>query len=481
MCAIFGLIKLKGYSPKNDEQVFNVFEKIADAAESRGRDASGFGCVVDNEIQVLKNNIPMNKMLGRDDYKAFMEANFNKTNIIIGHTRATTQGTEKNNVNNHPVINGDGTAIVTHNGMINNYKDVVKDETLQVKGEVDSEAIIALWDKYNGNINDVVPKLRGGMSFAILNKDEPNKVQFYRNTNPLVLGYCSDWNVIFYASIKMYIEDAIKTKKFGLFSDQVVDIKFGESNANYLYNVDIDAEEVVTWGDEKLESMPLYSSYSTPNRSQRQAASSRNAYAPNNNFIGVKELFEARETDKSNKNVDICSGMRRDNGQFILEGIHPIFLFTLEKLFKQWTDLIIENSVKIATKDNGISTITLVPNNTRKGGKGAKGLSKLLLKCEHAVKKYSHLKRRMDEAEKKMLDKIDRNSELISDNTEHEGAYMISSLIDDEDAHYIGDMHTPDNENKDMTKVVNSLLVDKLEEVIPEVKQLNTPLIDYIG
>ena len=64
-------------------------------------------------------------------------------------------------------------------------------------GEVDSEAIIGLYDKYEKNFKEVVPKLKGGFAVAILDEAYPSKLLLYRHSNPLYFGYCKDWKCVF--------------------------------------------------------------------------------------------------------------------------------------------------------------------------------------------------------------------------------------------------------------------------------------------
>ena len=85
MCAIFGLLDFKGKLTPDERR--NIIRALGTAAEVRGTDASGIAYVRNGGIYVQKAPRPAHKMRWQIDADA---------RYIMGHTRLTTQGCEKN-------------------------------------------------------------------------------------------------------------------------------------------------------------------------------------------------------------------------------------------------------------------------------------------------------------------------------------------------------------------------------------------------
>ena len=113
MCGIMGFYCFGDKRPKKDH-ITDMFALL----ETRGRDASGFAFIVDDQLIVRKEPIKSSLFVKKKDWQ-----DVELPKIMILHTRAATQGDNKNNVNNHPLFNKQGIAIV-HNGIIYNDKDI---------------------------------------------------------------------------------------------------------------------------------------------------------------------------------------------------------------------------------------------------------------------------------------------------------------------------------------------------------------------
>ena len=72
MCGIFGVLKLKNYKKENNEQVLNIFKKIAIESDSRGGDASGFAYIADNKINVVKDKVVAKDLLNSKQFNKFI-------------------------------------------------------------------------------------------------------------------------------------------------------------------------------------------------------------------------------------------------------------------------------------------------------------------------------------------------------------------------------------------------------------------------
>ena len=108
MCALFGLVDYGNkFSARQKNKIISV---LSEECEIRGTDATGIAYNSNGRLHIFKRAVPAHKMRYRlpenDD-------------IIMGHTRMTTQGSETFNYNNHPFFgtaNGVNFALA-HNGV----------------------------------------------------------------------------------------------------------------------------------------------------------------------------------------------------------------------------------------------------------------------------------------------------------------------------------------------------------------------------
>ena len=91
MCAVFGLLDFEGNLTPSEKLA--IWRALSTAAEVRGTDATGVAYVLNNSIQIQKAPRPAHRM----KWCISPDARY-----LMGHTRMTTQGSEKKNYNNHP-------------------------------------------------------------------------------------------------------------------------------------------------------------------------------------------------------------------------------------------------------------------------------------------------------------------------------------------------------------------------------------------
>ena len=110
----------------------------------------------------------------------------------IGHTRWATHG-GVSDANAHPHHHGRVTLV--HNGIIENYKELIKEYNLkdQLLSETDTEVAASVLDHfYDGDpetaIRETVKVLKGTFAFAILFSDQPGKIFAVRNVSPIVVA-----------------------------------------------------------------------------------------------------------------------------------------------------------------------------------------------------------------------------------------------------------------------------------------------------
>ncbi len=110
----------------------------------------------------------------------------------IGHTRWATHG-GVSDANAHPHQHGKVTLV--HNGIIENYKELIKEFNLtdQLLSETDTEVAASILDHfYDGDpekaIKETINVIKGTFAFAILFSDQPGKIFAVRNVSPIVVA-----------------------------------------------------------------------------------------------------------------------------------------------------------------------------------------------------------------------------------------------------------------------------------------------------
>ncbi|MCR5452492.1 MAG: glutamine--fructose-6-phosphate transaminase (isomerizing) [Lachnospiraceae bacterium] len=156
--------------------------------EYRGYDSAGIAFFKDNG-----DHISMRKTAGKvKDLAAICDEENNST-CGIGHTRWATHG-GVTNANAHP--HRVGSVVLIHNGIIENYHELVSEYGLQkdLVSETDTEVAAALFNKmYNGDpietIKKTVPLFVGSFAFCIMFKSHPGEIYAVRNVSPMVAAF----------------------------------------------------------------------------------------------------------------------------------------------------------------------------------------------------------------------------------------------------------------------------------------------------
>ncbi len=208
MCAIFGFMDYKGIVSNSVLKKF--IKALSIEAECRGTDATGICYVKDGKMVTFKKARPAHKI------KLYFPAD---TKCVIGHTRMTTQGSEKLNYNNHPFEGkcGRENFSLAHNGVLYNDKDLKTKYNLpDTKIETDSYVAVQLLEHF-GNINiESIKKMselvEGSFVFTILRND--NTLFLVKGSNPLTLYHFPTLGLYVYASTKSILDNALKKSDF---------------------------------------------------------------------------------------------------------------------------------------------------------------------------------------------------------------------------------------------------------------------------
>ena len=125
------------------------------------------------------------------------------SNIGIGHTRWATHGVPSDN-NSHPHEDCTGRIAIVHNGIIENYASLrseLIDKGHKFASETDTEVIVHLIEQFytdslESAVRETLRYLRGSFAFAVISKDEPDKIIAVKKDSPLIVGIGDKENYI---------------------------------------------------------------------------------------------------------------------------------------------------------------------------------------------------------------------------------------------------------------------------------------------
>ena len=204
MCAVFGYLD---YKRKIENIILKkLIRNLSIAAEVRGTDATGISYVNHEKVVTFKKAKPAHKV------KLFFPRN---TKCVIGHTRMTTQGSEKYNHNNHPFDGrcGTETFALAHNGVLYNDAELkAKYHLPKTPIETDSYVAVQLLEQekqlHAESIKKMAELVNGSFVFTILRND--NTLFLVKGNNPLTLYHFPALGLYVYASTKSILDNALQ-------------------------------------------------------------------------------------------------------------------------------------------------------------------------------------------------------------------------------------------------------------------------------
>lgn len=286
MCAIFGFFD---YGKKvSSNTLKKLLRALSVAAESRGTDATGFSYVRGGNIVTFKKAKPAHKV------KLYFPRD---TTAVIGHTRFTTQGSEKNNYNNHPFEGSTDSHnfALAHNGVLFNDKELRKEKNLpDTEIETDSYIAVQLIERENivdsNSIKTMSEAVTGSFVFTILRDD--NTFYLVKGDNPITVIHFSEYGLYVYASTTAILNAAMKAVKF---AGRCVEIAVNDGE---IIRIDSDGKLSVSTFEQKIQKINY-----------------RNWY----NWYGCD--FDADDEDYTNDLLLICGcyGVDREDVELLLE------------------------------------------------------------------------------------------------------------------------------------------------------------------
>ena len=219
MCSLFGLIDFKEcLSTHTKNKILNT---LARECQVRGTDATGIAYNFNDRLRIYKRPIPARKMKIHIPHGV---------NVVMGHTRMTTQGNAQFNQNNHPFLGKvDGNSFaLAHNGVLWNDKELRIAENLPLTSvETDSYIAVQLLEQQKAldfdSLKAMAEKVEGSFVFTVLDKD--NAIWFIVGDNPLCVIFYDGF--LIYASTQEILCKAIKKLRLKAPTD-ILEPKEGE-------------------------------------------------------------------------------------------------------------------------------------------------------------------------------------------------------------------------------------------------------------
>ena len=187
MCGIVG------YNGKN--KAIDILLDGLSRLEYRGYDSAGVA-IRDKEIEIYKSKGKLSNL------KEKLEGKVLNGTCGIGHTRWATHGEPSEN-NAHPHVSNDGNVTLVHNGIIENYQELIQKlerHDYKFYSETDTEVLTNIIDYYYKKykmgpidaINRTMVRVRGSYAIAVMFKDYPGELWVARKDSPMIIGEGKD-------------------------------------------------------------------------------------------------------------------------------------------------------------------------------------------------------------------------------------------------------------------------------------------------
>ena len=201
MYGLFGFVRY-GESIKN---LLLLTNSLAEQAALRGTDATGIAYSEGGKLRIHKD--------GKSAYELDFKHS-DEVRTLIGHTRHSTQGSEKKNFNNHPFpgkVGGLDFALA-HNGVLMNDDELRKSLSLpKTKIETDSYVAVQLLMSKKKldfeSIKFMAEKVSGSFSFSIVDGEE--NLYLVKGESPLHILHFPKSEIYVFASTEAILFKAL--------------------------------------------------------------------------------------------------------------------------------------------------------------------------------------------------------------------------------------------------------------------------------
>ena len=222
MCCLFGILDYGGKLTRKEKT--KILSVLSVACEERGTDATGIAYNSGDSLRIYKRPLPAHLLW----FKIYED-----TRAVMGHTRMTTQGSEKYLPNNHPFPGkaGDVNFALAHNGVLSNDKRLRRQYDLPAtKIETDSYIAVQLLEAAGEisfqSLADMAEKLEGSFTMTVLTDDDTLYV--VRGDNPFTLFHFEKLGFYIYASTEPILKAALKQLNMKLGKPTKIKVDCGE-------------------------------------------------------------------------------------------------------------------------------------------------------------------------------------------------------------------------------------------------------------
>ena len=193
MCGLLGFLH---YGNNKLQDLSTLTNSLTEQSAVRGMDATGIAFCNSTGMKILKEN------------KSAYKVQFKHSDEIVamtGHTRHSTQGSEKKNYNNHPFYGRTQNArfALAHNGVLCNDEKLRKQYSLpKTKIETDSFVAVQLIESQRkldfDSLKYMAERTEGSFSYSIL--DDENNIWLVKGDSPLSILHFPNLKIYVYAS-----------------------------------------------------------------------------------------------------------------------------------------------------------------------------------------------------------------------------------------------------------------------------------------
>lgn len=222
MCCLFGMLDYGAeLTMKKKNKILYTLSK---ECEERGTHATGIAYNWGGQLRINKKALPA--------HKAKLTP-IGSPALIMGHTRFTTKGSEKDNYNNHPFMGhfSDSRFALAHNGVLYNDEWLRKSEKLpDTKIKTDSFIAVQLIEKKNAlsfdSLKDMAEKVEGSFTFTAM--DEEDNLYIVKGDNPMCIYNFPDKGFYLYASTKDILDKACKKLRLNFIRHEMIVLDEGD-------------------------------------------------------------------------------------------------------------------------------------------------------------------------------------------------------------------------------------------------------------
>ena len=203
MCCLFGLMDCR--HAMTSRQKSRLISCLAMESEARGTDAAGIAYNSSGRLRIYKRPGPAHLLRFHIPEDA---------QVVMGHTRLTTQGNAAHNRNNHPFagqVPGNRFALA-HNGVLYNDLLLRRSHGLpHTRIETDSYVAVQLIEQQKAltpaSLRQMAETVEGSFVFTVL--DEQDNLYVVKGDNPFCLLHFPRLGLYLYASTEAILRQAV--------------------------------------------------------------------------------------------------------------------------------------------------------------------------------------------------------------------------------------------------------------------------------